>query len=91
MPQTTNKIFELAIDFTVTKIGTAGVAEIFSNGLFTYNKDASNAIEGVNIGTINNTTFNTTIANTLSITAEWLTSNVLNTIRSQNFTLTKTY
>ena len=88
---TTNKFFDLVLDFTVTKLGVAGVGELFANGVFTYNKNASNAIEGVNFGLVNNTLFNTTIGNILNITAEWVTSNAANTIRSQNFTLTKVY
>ena len=87
----TNKIFDLILDFTVTKIGGAGVAELFANGSFTYNKDASNAIDGINFGLVSNTVFNTTVTNTLSITPEWITNNAANTIRSQNFTLTKIY
>ena len=72
-------------------IGGAGVAELFANGSFTYNKDASNAIEGINFGLVSNTVFNTTVSNTLTITAEWITNNAANSIRSQNFTLTKVY
>lgn len=91
MPSTTSKIFDLILDFTITKLGINGIAEIFANGAFTYNKDASNAIEGTNIGLINNTTFNTEITNTLTITAEWVGTNALNAIQSQNFTLNKIY
>lgn len=88
---TTSKYFDLVLDFTVTKLGASGVGELFANGVFTYNKNSSNAIEGVNFGLIDNTLFSTTVSNTLSITAEWVTSNEANTIRSQNFTLTKVY
>lgn len=88
---TTSKYFDLVLDFTVTKLGAAGVGELFANGVFTYNKNSSNAIEGVNFGLIDSTLFSTTVSNTLSITAEWVTSNEANTIRSQNFTLTKVY
>ena len=91
LPQITNKIFDLSIDFTITKIGAAGVAEIFANGMFSYNKDANFAIEGVNTNNINNTTFNTTILNTFEVDVQWLSSNVANSIRTQNFTLTKVY
>jgi hypothetical protein len=87
----TNKFFDLILDFTVSKIGGAGVAELTANGVFTYNKNASNAIEGINFGKISNTVFDTTVSNTLTITAEWITSSATNTIRSQNFTLTKVY
>ena len=91
MPQLTSKVYDLAIDFTVTKIGGLGVAELFANSLFSYNKDANNQIEGINKGIIDSTTFNTTIINTLDVTAEWLTNNAINSIRSQNFVLTKVY
>ena len=88
---TTDKYFDLVLDFTVTKIGAAGVAELFSNGMFTYNKNAVLAIEGAHFGQVSNTVFDTTVNNSLTITAQWITSNVANTIRSQNFTLTKVY
>jgi len=87
----TNKFFDLILDFTIAKIGIAGTAELFANGVFTYNKDAGNTIEGVNFGLISNTVFDTTISNTLTITAEWVTENIADTIQSQNFTLTKVY
>jgi hypothetical protein len=88
---TTAKYWDLILDFTITKIGGATVAELFANGIFTYNKNASNAIEGTHFGQVSNTVFNTTVNNTLTITAQWITNNAANTIRSQNFTLTKVY
>ena len=87
----TGKFFDLVLDFTVAKIGGAGTAQLFANGVFTYNKNASNAIEGVNFGLVSSTLFNTTVSNTLDITAQWVTNNAGDTIRSQNFTLTKVY
>jgi len=87
----TSKFFDLILDFTITKLGAAGVGELFANGVFTYNKNASNAIEGINFGLVSNTVFDTTVSNTLTISAQWVTNNVANTIRSQNFTLTKVY
>jgi len=88
---TTDKYYDLILDFTVTKLGGVGVAELFANGIFTYNKNASVAMEGVHFGQISNTVFDTTVNNSLTITAEWVTSSATNTIRSQNFTLTKVY
>ena len=87
----TGKFFDLVLDFTVAKIGGAGTAQLFANGVFTYNKNASNTIEGVNFGLVSSTLFDTTVSNTLNITAEWITNNAGDTIRSQNFTLTKVY
>ena len=91
LPQTTAKHFKLDIYFTVRTLGVAGVASIASGGDFTYEKDASNGFEGAAFSTENNTTFDTTISNTLEITAEWGNASVNNSIYSEIFTLSKTY
>jgi len=87
----TNKYFELALDFTVTKIGVAGVAELFTNGQYSYNHNAAGEIAGNNFALISNTVFDTTVLNALSITAEWGLAKTANKIQSQNFVLTKVY
>lgn len=91
MPSTTAKNWKLEINFTVRKLGVAGVAEIVSGGTFVYSKDASNAFEGAGFSVLNNTTFDTTINNTLSITAQWASASASNSIYSDIFTLNKTY
>jgi hypothetical protein len=91
MKITTNKYFELIIEFTITKIGGLGVAELFVNGQYSYNQNANTNLDGVNFALISNTTFDTTIANSLTITAQWGASKVENKIQSQNFVLTKVY
>ncbi|MFY8170446.1 MAG: hypothetical protein ACOVK2_04945 [Candidatus Fonsibacter sp.] len=91
MKATTNKFFELTIDFTITKIGPAGVAELFVNGQYSYNHDTQGAIEGNNFALISNTIFDTTVLNALSITAQWGDDKVGNSIQSQNFVLNKIY
>jgi hypothetical protein len=88
---TTNKYFELLIDFTVTKIGGLGVAELFVNGAFSYNKNANSNIEGTNFALIDSTAFDTTILNNLTITAQWGSAKIANSIQSQNFVLNKIY
>lgn len=88
---TTNKYFELNLDFTITKIGGLGVAQLFTNGQFSYNKNSNSNIDGTNFASIDSTMFDTTITNTLSITAEWVTSDSSNSIQSQNAVLTKVY
>jgi hypothetical protein len=88
---TTDKFFELNLDFTVTKIGVAGVAELFTNGQFSYNKNSNSVLDGRNFSLINNTTFDTTIDNTLDITVQWVTASTSNKIQSQNLVLIKTY
>jgi hypothetical protein len=91
MPGLTNQHFELNLDFTIRAIGAAGVASIASGGQLTYIKDASTAFEGVDFSVINNTTFDTTVLNTLTITAQWSAANSLNSIYTEIVTLTKTY
>lgn len=91
MPLTTTKHWSLDVNFTVNKIGAAGVASISTGGKFLYTKDASNAYEGVNFSTENNTTFDTTTSNTLNITAQWGTANSGDSIYSDICTLSKLY
>ena len=87
----TNDIFSLNIDFTIRQIGAAGVASIVSLGAFHYTKTSNGAIEGFAFNTVNNTTFDTTISNTLGITAQWGSNNAGNSIYSDIFILNKTY
>ena len=91
MKLTTNKYFELVIDFTVTKIGVAGVAELFTNGSYMYNHNSAGDIAGNNFASITTTIFDTTVLNSLTITAEWGAAKPANSIQSQNFVLNKIY
>ena len=87
----TNKFFELILDFTITKIGGLGFGELFVNGQFSYNKNSNSSFEGTNFALVDSTDFDTTTINDLSITAEWVTNDATNVIRSQNFVLTKIF
>jgi hypothetical protein len=91
LPQTTNKVWELEVDFTIRSIGGAGLANINTNGQFIYNKDAALSVEGIGFNSINNTTFDTTITNTLELDAQWAQANPQNSIYSSNCTLFKSY
>ena len=91
LPQTTAKHWNFEVNFTIRAIGGAGVASIQSAGIFNYSKNASNAFEGAQFVTIENTNFNTTIANTLSITAQWASASASNIIYSDTFNLYKIY
>lgn len=91
MAGATNKNWKMEIYFSINDIGAAGVANISTGGTFMYTKDASLSFEGVNFSTQNSSTFDTTINNTLAITAQWGTANAGNSIYSQIFTLNKTY
>ena len=84
-------VWSLNIDFTIRQIGAAGVASLVSIGSFHYLKTNNASVQGFGFNTINNTTFDTTVSNTLDITAEWGTNNAGNSIYSDTFVLNKIY
>jgi hypothetical protein len=89
LPSASNEAFVLRVNFTVRTIGAATVASIKSMSSFTVQKSSSGSLEGFEFNNIENTNFDTTLSNTLDITAEW--GGVGNSIQSQYFTLTKIY
>ena len=91
MAGATNKHWKLEAYFTIRAIGSAGNASIVTGGTFFYTKDASNNFEGTNFSTETSIGFDTTINNTLAITAQWGTANTGDKISSEIFTLNKTY
>ena len=91
MPSTTNNVWNLGINFTIRTLGVAGVASIVSLGEFHNTKTSNGTQEGFAFNTINNTTFDTTISNTLVVTAQWSSTSALNSIYSDIFVLNKIY
>jgi hypothetical protein len=87
----TNDVWSLNVDFTIRQIGAATVASIVSLGNFHYIKTNNGAFEGFGFNTINTTTFDTTINNTLDITVQWGSNNAGNSIYSDFFVLNKTF
>jgi hypothetical protein len=86
-----NDIFKLEITFTIRNIGGPGVASIISFGSFQTIKKNSANIDGFGFELENNTTFDTTISNTLDITVKWGSNNVNNSIKSRTLVLNKIY
>lgn len=91
MPNISNSHFMLDIGFTIRATGTTGNAIISTSGFFTFLQNASNNYDAKGFSTINNTTFNTTISNTLNITAQFSSTNAANFIYSEFFVLNKTF
>jgi hypothetical protein len=87
----TNNVWSLEISFTIRALGAAGVASIVSLGTFHYLKTVNGTFEGFSFNTLNNTTFDTTVSNTLNVTIEWGSTSGLNNIYSDIFVLNKTY
>jgi len=84
-------VWNMSITVTVCEIGGVCVVSIVSLGAFHYTKTNNGTVEGFSFNTVNNTTFDTTIQNTLDITAEWGAVNALNSIYSDIFVLNKIY
>lgn len=91
MPQCTNQHWDFQIRFTIRSLGGPGVASIASFGQFTYSKDAANVFEGADFSLVENTNFDTTVGNTLEITAQWGSADIQDVIYSENFILTKIF
>jgi hypothetical protein len=91
MAAATNKPWILTLFFTIRTLGGAGVASISSGGLFSYIRNGGTNFEGYVLSTLNTTTFDTTVINSLDVTAQWNTASTSNVISSTNFTLTKIY
>jgi hypothetical protein len=87
----TNRNWNIEVLFTIRNTGNSGLGVIVSSGEFTYIKDSGVTLEGADFSTINSTTFDTTVSNTLNITAEWNTASTSNIIYSTMFVLRKVY
>lgn len=88
---TTSKNWEMYINFTVRSIGVAGIASIATSGRFTYNKNSNNAPESIGFYNLNNSTFDTTISNTLNVTAQFDSGSPSNSIQTDMFNLHRIY
>jgi hypothetical protein len=86
----TNQFWQLDIYFTIRNIGGVNVASIISNANFIHIRNNTGA-EIFGFNTINNTTFDTTILNSLDITADWQTASASNSIHSDYFCLNKIF
>jgi len=91
MPSISLDVFEIECVFTIRAIGASGVAKLMTNSAFTWNKSSANIYEGQNWLYLNDTTFDTTIANTLTLTAQFSSTNVQNHIQSIVANLSKIY
>ncbi len=83
--------FELEADFAIRTLGGAGVASLSTNFDFTYSDGGTTTFRGDRIVSINSTTFNTTVSNTLSITVQFDNASSANSIQVIQGILTKVY
>lgn len=91
MPASSNDIWELDVFFSIRNIGVAGVASIVTLGKFSTTRSTTGSPSGFGFTTVNNTTFDTTMTNTLNITLAFGTNNAQNSIFTDFFVLQKVY
>lgn len=91
LPQINAQTFELELNFTVRQIGVSGVADIVMNGEFAYIQHSSTDLQGHTFISQNNTTFDTTVNNTLDVTWAWASADASNRINSVVTNLRRTY
>ena len=91
MNTSVNDVFQFTINFTIRKLGVGGVSDIVSLGVFHSTKQSNGTPTGFAFNTVNNTTFDTTISNTLVVTAQFSSNSPLNSIYSDIFVLNKIF
>ena len=84
-------LLSLDIYFTVNKIGGAGTAEILTKGFLKTTKSSNFTVNGYAFTSINNTTFNTTIPNTLDVTWQFDATDPSTYVYSDYLVLNKVY
>jgi hypothetical protein len=91
MSTAVNDVWQFSINFTIRKLGAAGVADIVSLGVFHTTKQSNGSPQGFAFNTVNTTTFSTTITNVLDVTAQFSSNSPLNSIYTDIFVLNKIY
>lgn len=92
MASSTNKNWILDVTFIIQETGSTGTASILSSGDLTVRKDASGEVVTEIFSSVNNTTFDTTIDNTLGVEAILDADCIASeNIYSEMFTLHKIY
>lgn len=91
LPVMTNQPFEIETDFTIRTIGAATTASIFTCSEFNYIQNSGTSFQGKMFQTLNNTTFDTTISNTLEVCVTWGSASTSNSITSHLTNLRRTY
>ena len=87
LTNSSNEFFEIEIDFTIRQIGGTGVADIVANIDFTYSDSGATNWRGSRDVSVNNTTFDTTISNTLDVTCQFSSTSANNSLQTRQATL----
>lgn len=88
--ESTDQFWQLEINFIIRNVGGIGVASMISYGTFYHIRNYLGQ-QSFAFNSINDTSFDTTILNTLDVTAEWQNASPSNSINTQYFMLNKMY
>jgi hypothetical protein len=83
--------FKLDAYFTIRELGEANMAKIVSTVEFTYSDNNPSSLEGSKVVRVEENTFDTTIDNTLQITAQFSQQDTHNSIIAKQVVLRKIY
>lgn len=86
-----NTLFTLDIYFVVRQVGAAGVASMLTKGFLRTIKNSNFSVNGYSFESENNSTFDTTIANTLDVTIQFDAADPQTYIYTDFFVLNKIY
>jgi len=91
MQAATSKTWSFNANMTIRATGVTGTADIITGGEFVYSKNSNANVETLPFLFNNNATFDTTVANNITVTAQWTTASTSNSIYSNIYNFTKTY
>jgi hypothetical protein len=84
-------LMNLELNFIILQTGGTGNASILTKGLLTTVKNSNFTVNGYSFESINNTTFDTTISNTLDVTMQFNATDIQTYIYTDFFVLSKIY
>jgi hypothetical protein len=87
----TSNVWNLDITFVVRALGVAGVAQLQTHFVFSYEENSADKFISKGVDILNNTVFDTTVINILDITATWNQTSLSDSIYSTTFNLNKVF
>jgi hypothetical protein len=86
-----NDVWQLSANFTIRATGSAATGSIVTLGVFHSTKQSNGTQTGFAFNTVNSSSFDTTVSNTLNVTAQFSSNSSENSIFSDIFILNKIY
>jgi hypothetical protein len=91
MQTAVDDVWQLSANFTIRATGSAATGSIVTLGVFHSTKQSNGTQTGFAFNTVNSSSFDTTVSNTLNVTAQFSSNAPENSIYSDIFILNKIY